>query len=54
MVELDSRLDFEHYYFVGFNALSASEKQLFRKMKNRGVASFFWDYDELYLESSGI
>jgi hypothetical protein len=54
MVELDSRLDFEHYYFVGFNALSASEKQLFRKMKNRGVASFFWDYDELYLENEAM
>ena len=35
-----------HYYFVGLNALSAAEKRIFTLLKNRGVATFFWDYDD--------
>ena len=54
MLVLDSRMEYEHYYFVGFNALSESEKQLFRKMKKKGVASFFWDYDEHYMENESM
>lgn len=49
MAALDQKLEYQHYYFVGFNALSSSEKELFRKLKKQGVASFFWDYDERYL-----
>ncbi len=51
---LHNQLSHAHYYFIGFNALSTSEKQLFRKMKNRKVASFFWDFDEYYLENEAM
>lgn len=54
MAALDERLQHGHYYFIGFNALSTSEKQLFRKLKKRGTASFFWDYDERYLENEAM
>jgi CRISPR/Cas system-associated exonuclease Cas4 (RecB family) len=54
MVALDSRLKYEHYFFAGFNALSASEKKVFRKLKKKGVASFFWDYDEHYMGNESM
>ncbi len=36
-------------YFIGFNALTRSEKQLFGYLKNSGIAEFFWDYDVSYV-----
>lgn len=33
-----------HYVFVGFNALTAAEQQIFRTLRNAHKASFFWDY----------
>jgi CRISPR/Cas system-associated exonuclease Cas4 (RecB family) len=36
------------FVFIGFNALSTSEELLFRKLKSRGLAEFFWDYDSWY------
>lgn len=52
--QLNDKIQGRHYAFVGFNALSASEKQLFRKLKKRGVASFYWDYDELYFSDESM
>lgn len=40
----------EKYVFIGFNALTPCEKELFRHLKNNDKAEFYWDYDESYLE----
>lgn len=49
MVNLTEKLTSAHYSFIGFNALSQSEKRLFSKLRNKGMASFYWDYDERYI-----
>ncbi len=54
MAALFEKLVDKHYYFVGFNALSKSEKMLFGKLQKRGIASFFWDYDEEYITDSSM
>lgn len=33
------------YIFVGFNALSTTEFLIFNKMKNLGIADFYWDFN---------
>ena len=42
-------LPYEHYVFVGFNVLNKVEHTLFRKLNEAGMASFYWDYDQFYL-----
>jgi CRISPR/Cas system-associated exonuclease Cas4 (RecB family) len=37
--------------FVGFNALSTSEKAIFEQAKNAG-ALFYWDYDQYYIDDT--
>lgn len=37
------------YAFVGFNALTTSEQQIFKRLRDTGVADFFWDYTEAML-----
>jgi len=37
-------------FFVGFNALNACEKKLFRFLQNHANASFLWDYDPGIIE----
>ncbi|MDR3236470.1 MAG: PD-(D/E)XK nuclease family protein [Prevotellaceae bacterium] len=49
-LDLDSLPD-EHFVFIGFNALNACEKLLFRHLKKRGRADFYWDYDAYYLHN---
>lgn len=39
----------QHYVFVGFNALTASEKQLLLLLQQRGCADFYFDYEDAYL-----
>lgn len=39
----------EQFVFVGFNALNDCEKRLFKQFQSLGKASFFWDYDEKFL-----
>lgn len=41
-----SAIDDKHYAFVGFNALTDAEKRILKALKDRGSASFFWDYNE--------
>jgi hypothetical protein len=38
-------------WFIGFNALSTCEEQLFRYLKNQNKAEFFWDYDQWYVNN---
>ena len=37
---------FENYHFAGFNALNNCEKILMRALRKKGIARFYWDYDE--------
>lgn len=39
----------EHYAFVGFNMLSEVEEKLMKTLEKRGQATFYWDYDTMYL-----
>ena len=39
----------KQYAFVGFNALNRCEEELFDHLLKSGKASFFWDYDNYYL-----
>ncbi|NEW83475.1 MAG: hypothetical protein GZ094_14060 [Mariniphaga sp.] len=45
-----SSFDGKHFVFVGFNALNKCEEELFDYLQNNGKASFYWDYDNYYLE----
>lgn len=47
----DEQLDFvyDHYIFVGFNLLQKVEQKLFTRLKDLGMANFYWDYDESYI-----
>jgi len=45
-----SLFDGKHFVFVGFNALNKCEEELFDYLQNNGKASFYWDYDNYYLE----
>lgn len=38
--------------FVGFNALDGATKALFNKLKSKGIADFYWDYDFKYADVS--
>lgn len=52
--ELDEKLKYDHYYFIGFNALSACEKRLFSHLQQKEIASFYWDYDQKYIEDKSM
>ena len=43
-------LPHNHYIFVGFHVLSASEKKLFNMVKAEKKAHFYWDFDNYYLK----
>lgn len=45
-----SMLEYERYVFVGFNALNRVERELFGKVNDTGRASFYWDYDNYYMD----
>ncbi len=40
---------YDTYVFVGFNVLNEAEKRLFKLLKEKGKALFYWDYDALYI-----
>lgn len=40
---------YDHYHFIGFNALNKCEKRLMHFLKSEGLSSFYWDYrDSLF------
>ncbi len=41
------------FHFIGFNALNECEKRVMSVMKKRGIARFYWDYDESFLSETG-
>lgn len=40
---------YKHYIFVGFNLLQKVEQKLFMRLKELGMAEFYWDYDTYYI-----
>lgn len=48
--DLLSILDGQKLYFIGFNALSKSEKTYFKFLEEAKLAKFFWDADEFYMK----
>ncbi len=42
---------FQEYWFIGMNALNQCEKKMLAWFRDRGKASFFWDYDRYYLDN---
>jgi len=45
-----SLFDGKHFVFVGFNALNRCEEELFDNLLKNRKASFYWDFDNYYLE----
>lgn len=41
---------FKRYVFIGFNVLSISEHIIFSRLKDRGVADFYWDINSPVFE----
>jgi hypothetical protein len=39
------------FVFIGFNALNTCEKAIFTFLQKRGMAKFFWDYDNYYVQN---
>ena len=39
----------KHYVFIGFNALTESERQLMIRLRDRNIADFYFDYEDSYL-----
>ncbi len=37
-------LDYREVVFVGFNALNSCERMIMKRLKNAGMADFYWDY----------
>ncbi|MEW5845000.1 MAG: PD-(D/E)XK nuclease family protein [Bacteroidota bacterium] len=50
----DSPAPDKTYVFIGFNALSESEKRLFLHLKNQNKAIFYWDYDNYYVNDNQV
>ena len=48
---LPEELPFTHVGFVGFNALTKAEEQIFTALQKTGTARFFWDYTQEMLTS---
>ena len=44
------KFDFQHYYFIGLNALNECEKRLFSHLQKEGKATFLWDFDRFYVD----
>ena len=44
----------EVVHFIGFNALNECEKAVMLRLKKRGRARFYWDYDNSYISGSKL
>lgn len=44
----DVEFPFEKYYFIGLNALNASENKILSHLQKTGKANFLWDFDHAY------
>lgn len=42
---------FKKVFFIGFNAITPAEEEVFSILKNIGLAEFFWDFDDYYIKN---
>ncbi len=49
---LGSAKTHEHYIFIGFNALSKAEEQIFKTLMDHQKAEIIWDADEYYVKEN--
>lgn len=47
--DVDESLLASQYVFIGFNALTASEEQLMVLLQQRGIADFYFDYEDAHV-----
>lgn len=47
-----SALKWTTIHFIGFNALNTCEKELMLQIKNKGIAKFYWDFDNSYVNEA--
>jgi hypothetical protein len=45
----DVPLKWEQVHFIGFNALNSCEQEIMAQLQKKGVARFYWDYDNSYV-----
>ena len=45
----DIQTNYDTYIFVGFNLVQEAEQSVFRKLKDKGMALFYWDFDNYYM-----
>lgn len=45
----DLPFEYEHYVLVGFNMLQEVEQRIFSILQQRGMATFYWDFDHYYM-----
>lgn len=43
--------DFKKVIFIGFNAITPVEEEIFSLLKKHSLATFCWDYDEYYIDN---
>jgi len=43
--------NFDQVYFIGFNAITRCEEEIFDYLKRINLAGFFWDYDDYYIKN---
>lgn len=51
VAESADTLNWQHskYLFVGFNMIQKAEETLFSALKDKGLAHFYWDFDNYYI-----
>jgi hypothetical protein len=42
----------ERVHFIGFNALNSCEQELMKQLQDKGIAKFYWDFDNSYVDES--
>lgn len=45
--------EIDQFVFIGFNALNECENQLFKRFQTSEKGTFFWDYDDAFLNDPG-
>ncbi len=47
----EANISAKRIIFIGFNALNRCEIDLFKELKKRSIADFYWDYDNVYVKN---
>ncbi len=52
--EAHEGLKWEKVHFIGFNALNKCETSVMKQLQNKGLAKFYWDYDNSYIKEGKL